>query len=306
MIKMELYEDKLLSLIQKNDRIMILTAENRVSLRNLPDKIPDNFVDVGISEQNLVGISAGLAKQGFLPIIHGMAAFLTMRAFEFIRTDLGYPNLPSVLVGSFTGLSPIANGTANGPTHQAIEDIGLMKLIPNMTIFSPSDMVEKCECLDSLDQLQGPMYLRDSNFENLDYERKKFEWGKNDCIKKGNKTAILTYGFLVGICLKVSNELVQANVEHSVYNMRFIQPMDLEILNEIFTNHETIIVIEDHIESGSLYESLLFYKEKNNLTSSIFAINLKKDFFHPGNFSDALNASGFTTKQLSDKILSMI
>ena len=101
---MEPYEEKLYSLIEKNNKIVILTAENRVSLRNLPEKIPNNFIDVGISEQSLVGISAGFAKQGYLPIIHGMAAFLTMRSFEFIRTDLGYPKLPSVLVASFTGL----------------------------------------------------------------------------------------------------------------------------------------------------------------------------------------------------------
>ena len=89
MIKMEPYESKLLSMIEKNEKIVLLTAENRVSLRNIPEKLNQNFIDVGISEHNLIGIGAGLAKLGFLPIMHGMSAFLTMRAFEFIRTDLG-------------------------------------------------------------------------------------------------------------------------------------------------------------------------------------------------------------------------
>lgn len=302
---MELYEEKLYSKIQENSKIVILTAENRVSLRNIPEKIKNNFFDVGISEQNLIGISAGFAKRGYLPIIHGMAAFLTMRSFEFIRTDLGYPKLPSVLVASFTGLSPIANGTANGPTHQAIEDIGLMKLIPNMTIFAPADSIEKCEALDYLDQLNGPMYIRDSNFEKLDYERKKFQWGKNECIINGKKVAILTYGFLLGICLEVSKNLSKSNVEHSLYNMRFIQPMDEEIVNEIFEKHDTVIVIEDHLESGSLYESLIFYKHKTNLNVKISGINLKNDFFHPGNFNEVLTHSGFSDKQLFEKISSM-
>ena len=299
---MEPYEQKLYSLIQKNNKIIILTAENRVSLRNLPEKIPSNFVDVGISEQNLIGISAGFAKRGYLPIIHGMAAFLTMRSFEFIRTDLGYPNLPSILVASFTGLSPIANGTANGPTHQAVEDIALMRLVPNMTIFAPADIVEKCACFDLIENLNGPMYIRDSNFESLDYDRKKFEWGKNECIKNGKNVAILTYGFLVGICLEISKKLSSLNKEHSLYNMRFIQPMDIEIINEIFENHDIIIIVEDHLESGSLYESLIHHKDKNNNKIKIIGINLRNSFFHPGNFNDVLDKSGFSVEHLFKKI----
>jgi len=300
---MEPYEEKLLSLINKNHKIVILTAENRVSLRSLPEKIGRNFIDVGISEQNLIGISAGFAKQGYLPIIHGMAAFLTMRAFEFIRTDLGYPNLPSILMGTFTGLSPIANGTANGPTHQAIEDIGLMKLIPNMTIFAPADIVEKCACLDFLSNLKGPMYVRDSNFERLEYNRKKFEWGKNECVKKGEKLAILTYGFLLGICLEVSDKLSSKMINHSLYNMRFLKPLDKAIIDEIFEQHETILVIEDHLEKGGLYESLLNYKAKFNKDGKILGINLKENFFHPGNYEDVLEKSGFSANQIYEKII---
>jgi len=300
---MEAYEEKLYSLIRKNNKIIILTAENRVSLRNLPEKINNNFIDVGISEQNLIGISAGFAKRGYLPIIHGMAAFLTMRSFEFIRTDLGYPKLPSILVASFTGLSPIANGTANGPTHQAIEDIALMRLIPNMTIFAPADITEKCACFDFIENLNGPMYIRDSNSESLDYDRKKFEWGKNECIKKGKNVAILSYGFLVGICLEISKKLSNLNKEHSLYNMRFIQPMDIEILDDIFNNHDTIIVIEDHLESGSLFQSLIHYKDKNNNKEELIGINLKNDFFHPGNFNDVLNNSEFSVDKLYEKII---
>ena len=252
MIKMEPYESKLLSMIEKNEKIVLLTAENRVSLRNIPEKLNQNFIDVGISEQNLIGIGAGLAKLGFLPIMHGMSAFLTMRAFEFIRTDLGYPSLPSVLVGTFNGLSATANGTANGPTHQAIEDIALMRLVPNMTVIAPSDLTETLEVLDNISKLDGPLYIRDSNSESMSINRDPFVWGKNECIVKGDNVAILSYGTMLDICLNVSAKLSEKSFSHAVYNMRFLKPIDKDVLSQIFKNFEKIFVVEDHISIGAL------------------------------------------------------
>jgi transketolase len=237
---MEPYESKILAMIEKNKKIVVLTAENRVSLRNIPEKLNQNFIDVGISEQNLIGIGAGLAKLGFLPIMHGMSAFLTMRAFEFIRTDLGYPSLPSILVGTFNGLSATGNGTANGPTHQAIEDIALMRLVPHMTVVAPSDVSETLQILDNISKLDGPLYIRDSNFGSINMEREPFVWGKNECIIKGDNVAILSYGTILDICLKVSKKLSEKSFSHAVYNMRFLKPIDQEILYEIIDKFKNI------------------------------------------------------------------
>ena len=128
------YEMKLQRIINKHEEILILTAETRFNMRNIPSMIENRFIDFGISEQTMVGSGAGLSKMGKLPIMHALAAFLTMRPFEFIRTDFGIPNLRGVFMGSFNGFL----STANGPTHQAIEDIALMSLVPNMNIFSSS------------------------------------------------------------------------------------------------------------------------------------------------------------------------
>ena len=299
---MQPYEKKLFSLMEKNKKIVILTAENRVSLRNIPSKLDSNFIDVGISEQNLVGISAGLAKSGFLPIIHGMSAFLTMRAFEFIRTDLGYPSLPSVLVGTFNGLSATANGTANGPTHQAIEDIALMRLVPNMTVVVPSDLQETLSILENIEKLDGPLYIRDSNFETINFERKPFEWLKNECVIKGEKIAILSYGTILVVCINVSKKLSSENILHSIYNMRFIKPIDKVILNEIFENHEIIFVIEDHINIGALSSIVKEYGFDNKKSKKIISINLKHNFFKPGNFNEALDTAGFSVNKIYEKI----
>ena len=113
------YEQLLNSLATSDERIVVMTAENRAAIRTLPTHIGSRFIDVGICEQTLLGVAAGLAARGRRPIVHALAAFLTMRGFEFIRTDIGIGNLPVILVGGVPGL--LSDG--NGPTHQAIEDI---------------------------------------------------------------------------------------------------------------------------------------------------------------------------------------
>src|SRR6476620_6530455 len=122
---------------------MVLTAENRAAIRNLPAKIGDRFIDVGIAEQTMIGMAAGLALRGRIPVCHALATFLTLRAFEFIRTDVGIAKLPVKLVGSVPGF--LSEG--NGPTHQAIEDIALMRGIPNMQVFCPADERELVQML---------------------------------------------------------------------------------------------------------------------------------------------------------------
>jgi len=300
---MELYESKILSLVEENKKIVILTAENRVSLRNVPEKLNQNFIDVGISEQNLIGIGAGLAKLGFLPIMHGMSTFLTMRAFEFIRTDLGYPRLPSVLVGTFNGLSAPANGTANGPTHQAIEDIALMRLVPNMTVVTPSDRLETLKILDSISKLEGPLYIRDSNFESMEIEREPFVWGKNDCIVSGEKIAILSYGTMLDICLKASKKLSEKSVSHAIYNMRFLKPIDKKGLEEIFSKCGKIIVVEDHIEIGGLSSIVKEFALESGKKNKMEFMNLRQSFFRPGNFPDAIQNTELTVGKIIAKVM---
>src|SRR5258707_8179238 len=124
------YEELLLQTAQDDERIIVMTAENRALVRNMPKNLGNRFIDTGITEQTMIGMAAGLALRGRIPVTHALAAFLVMRAFEFIRTDVGIAGLPVKLVGAVPGLL----SEANGPTHQAIEDIALMRTIPGMQI----------------------------------------------------------------------------------------------------------------------------------------------------------------------------
>ena len=132
---MKNYEQTLLELMAADERIVVMTAENRAAIRNLPNLAPERFIDTGITEMTMVGAAAGLALRGRVPVLHALATFLTLRAFEFVRTDVGIGNLPVKLVGGVPGF--LSDG--NGPTHQAIEDVALMRGIPHMHVFCPAD-----------------------------------------------------------------------------------------------------------------------------------------------------------------------
>ena len=140
------YEDALLRLARADDSVVVMTAENRAAIRGLPAKLGPRFIDVGIAEQTLVGAAAGLALRGRVPVCHSLAAFLTMRAFEFIRTDVGIAGLPVKLLGGVPGFL----SEANGPTHQAVEDVALLRGIPGMRIFCPADEEELVEALPAV------------------------------------------------------------------------------------------------------------------------------------------------------------
>src|SRR5262249_27685305 len=153
----------------------------------------ERFVDVGICEQTLVGAAAGLALRGRRPVVHALAAFLTMRAFEFIRTDVGAARLPVKLIGYVPGL--LSEG--NGPTHQALEDVALMRGVPGMQVFCPSDEEELVQALPAILASEAPAYVRYTAQPAALRERAPFAIGCAETFGYGRDVALLTYGLLL-------------------------------------------------------------------------------------------------------------
>src|ERR1035437_1688131 len=179
------YEELLSNLMQKDDRYTILTAENRSAMRNISKTIPDRFIDTGIAEMTMIGMAAGLALRGRIPIVHALATFLTLRAFEFIRTDIGIANLPVKLVGAVSGF--LSEG--NGPTHQAIEDISLMRGIPTMNVFCPADEEDMLLGLEKIFPYDSPFYIRYNNLKPI-IKHSPFEIGKAEILSNGEITIL--------------------------------------------------------------------------------------------------------------------
>src|SRR5581483_7787888 len=153
---MPTYEEFLKERALRDEALVVMTAENRAVIRNLPPVLGPRFIDVGICEQTMIGAAAGLALRGRTPVAHALATFLTMRAFEFIRTDVGIPGLPVTLVGGVPGFL----SEANGPTHQALEDVAIMRGIPGMQVFCPADREELISGMQAVLDSKKPTYVR--------------------------------------------------------------------------------------------------------------------------------------------------
>ena len=295
------YEETLIQLALNNKDIIILTAENRASIRNLPNIINDQFIDSGISEQSLIGISAGLSLRGRIPIVHGIAAFITMRAFEFIRTDIGYPNLNVKIVGNFPGFL----STANGPTHQAVEDVCLMRSIPNMNIFCPSDLNDLVIGLPKIISYNQPFYIRYNDLPAI-VEHDQLALGKAEIFGNGKDIAILTYGTLFNEAFNAKILLEEKGFSTRLINLRTLKPIDeFEIIKTIKLC-KTIVVIEDHYKIGGLYSILSEIIVREKLRADVITLSLQNKFFKPALFDSVLEYEGFTAKQIVDRIINIL
>ncbi len=292
------YEEKLLELIQKDDRIIVMTAENRAVIRNLPSKVKDRFIDVGIAEQTMIGMAAGLALRGRIPIVHALSTFLTMRAFEFIRTDVGIGKLPVKLVGAVPGFL----SEANGPTHQAIEDISIMRGIPGMNIFCPSDEIELLNGLKKVIESPNPFYIRYNNMQPSVEHEPEFEIGKAEVVFEGRDVVILTYGILLKQAIEAAEILKLEGKSVGVINLRTLKPIDKELLKKICKDSFLVVTLEDHFITGGLYSILSEILVEEQIICKVLPISLNNKWFKPVLLPDVLEYEGFTGEAISEKI----
>lgn len=295
------YEQFLLDYIPKNPEFIVLTAENRAAIRNLPNILKDNFIDTGITEQALVGVSAGLALRGRKPIAHALAAFLTMRAFEFIRTDLGYGNLPVKVIGSFAGFL----SEANGPTHQAIEDIGLMRMIPNMKVFAPADEDDMITMLPKVLATQSPAYIRYNNLPNT-ITHPEFDIGVAELIGNGNNVALLTYGTMFNETMKVKDYLESKGINATIANFRTLKPIDENSIKELAIKSQLLVSIEDHFIDSGLYSIISKILYENKIIKDILPIGLNARWFKPLMLQDIIKYEKFDYLSISNQILNKL
>ncbi len=292
------YEELLLQLVNEDERIIVMTAENRAAIRNLPNIIKDRFIDVGIAEQTMIGMAAGLALRGNIPIVHALATFLTMRAFEFIRTDIGIGNLPVKLVGAVAGF--LSDG--NGPTHQAIEDISLMRGIPPVNIFCPSDEEDMLIGLREIILHPSPFYIRYNNLQPAVEHQKDFSIGKAEMITEGRDIAILTYGTLLKQAVEAADILRSEGKSVGVVNMRTLKPIDEELLKNIGLSDVLIVTLEDHFITGGLYSILSEFLVKERIRCNVLPIALENKWFKPALLPDVLEHEGFTPEKIAGRI----
>ena len=291
------YEELLTRIALADERFVVMTAENRALVRNIHAHLGSRFIDTGITEQTMIGAAAGLALRGRIPVVHALASFLSMRAFEFVRTDAGIPNLPLKLSSFIPGF--LSDG--NGPTHQAIEDISLMRGIPNMTVFAPADEDDLIKMLPEIWNYPTPSYVR-INTRKTEYVHAPFEWGKAEVISEGADVTILTYGLLFEQTLEAVNILKEEGLSVGLVNMRSLKPVDEQaILNAAKSN--LLVTVEDHFLTGGLYSIVAEVLLKHQTTARVLPFALNEKWFRPSLLPNVLQNEGFTGKQIAEKIL---
>jgi len=291
------YEAKLAELAGSDERLVVMTAENRAPIRGLPAVLGERFVDTGITEQTLIGMAAGLALRGRIPVVHALASFLTMRPFEFIRTDVGIAGLPVKLVGYVPGFL----SEANGPTHQALEDVALMRGIPGMKVVCPSDEEELVSALPLLLGDPGPVYIR-FNARPASVAHSDFALGRAEVLREGTDVALLVYGTLVAEAVETARLLSETGLSVRLVNMRTLAPADGEVLLESVFRARLVVTLEDHFATGGLASILAETLLAHGVTVRHLPFSLGRRWFRPALFRDVLSVEGFRPEQLAERI----
>ena len=246
------YGDALPALGDKFPKIVALDADLAGSTQSAKfgKKFPTRFFNMGIAESNMAGVSAGLAAAGYIPFFSTFAVFAVERAFEAIRQSIAYPCQNVKICASHGGVTV----GEDGGSHQSIEDISLMRSLPNMSVFVPADYTEVCMGLNTFAERKGPMYMRmgRAKFPVLFGEDYPFEYGKWTELTEGRDIAIIACGVETYQTLKAAEELKSQGVSARVINASWVKPIDAKMLEDCSLNCKAILTCEEHSIIGGL------------------------------------------------------
>lgn len=272
----------LLELAEINFQVVGLCADLTESTRmqDFSRKFPERFIQVGVAEQNLVGVAAGLALAGKIPFAASYAAFQPANSWGVIRTSVAYSNLNVKLVSSHAGL---ATGP-DGATHQSLEDIALMRVLPNMTVLVPADYEEARKAVHKAGEIQGPVYIQLSRavtepITNID---SPFEIGKSTTLSHGNDLTFISSGPILTNVLEATKQLAEIGIKARVINMATIKPLDEFVIEESLETTKVIITVEDQQIIGGLGSAVCEIAAGMATDKRVFRIGVNDSFGESG------------------------
>jgi transketolase len=293
----EAYGEALKKLAAENPNVVVLDADLSGSTKTSEFKkvAPERFFNVGIAEQDLIGTAAGMAIAGKIPFASSFAMFAAGRAYEIIRNTVAYPKLNVKIAATHAGLTV----GEDGASHQAIEDISLMRGIPNMTVINPADSIEAEQAVIKAAEMQGPVYIRlgRMNVEDVYDKNYKFEIGKGVELKNGNDATIIATGLMVQEALKAAKILSEEGIEARVINIHTIKPIDKDIIIKAAKETNTIVTAEEHSIIGGLGSAVL------ETLSDVYPVPVKRvgvldTFGESGKPADLLEKYHLTAKDI--------
>ncbi|AYE34147.1 transketolase family protein [Clostridium septicum] len=298
----EAYGKALAKLANTNKNVVVLDADLSKSTKTADFKAtcPERFFNMGIAEANMMGVAAGLSTCGKIPFVSTFAMFASGRAFEQIRNSICYPKLNVKICATHAGLTV----GEDGASHQAIEDLAIMRSIPNMTVICPADAVETEAAIKAIAEYNGPCYVRlgraPVNVIN-NPETYEFKIGKGVRLSDGNDVTIVATGIMVDLALEAKEELLKENINARVINIHTLKPIDKEILINAAKETGAIVTVEEHNIVAGLGSAVL-EAISEECPVSVFRIGVKDVFGESGKPDELLKAYGLTTTNIVDKV----
>lgn len=245
------FGEALVELGKSNQNIVVLDADLSAATKTsiFAKEFPNRFFDIGIAEQDMIATAAGLATCGKIPFAATFAAFATGRAYDQIRNSVCYPNLNVKIAGTHSGITV----GEDGATHQMLEDIGLMRGLPNMKVICPSDDIQTKWAIEEATKIDGPVYIRLCRLATpVVYEEKSFTFGKAIMHGNGTEATVFATGDMVSAALQAQEELKKQTIDIRVVDIHTIKPIDKEMIVKCAQETKTLISIEDHSIIGGL------------------------------------------------------
>jgi len=290
---------------EKDQRIMVLCADLTESTRSewFAKRFPDRFLELGVAEQNMATVAAGLANYGKIPFIASYAAFSPGRNYEQIRTTIALNNVPVIIVGAHAGVSV----GPDGATHQMLEDIALMRALPNMTVIVPCDAIEARKATIALAKTGKPGYLRVGREKSpvVTMFETPFEIGKAQIMRPGKDVAIISCGILLHNALMAAEELAEEGIEATVINSPSVKPLDTHAILESAVTTGAIVTVEEHQIAGGFGSAVAELLAQHHPVPMEF-IGMRNRFGESGNAGELIEHFGLgiiAIKEATKKLL---
>lgn len=295
------YGKALAQIIQERDDVLVLDADLTKSTKTIDAKKarPEHHFNMGIAEGNMMAVAAGMAASHKVVYASSFAMFAAGRAFEQIRNSICYPNLNVKVCATHAGITV----GEDGASHQCVEDISLMRTIPNMKVFVPSDQYQAQAIVKAVADIEGPCYVRLGRgaVEDIYDENYVFELGKGNVLKEGKKIALIATGMMVQEALKASKILSEQGIEVTVVDMPCIKPIDEELIEKVAKSHELIITCEEHNVYGGLGSAVSEVTSKKSPVR-IEMIGMQDTFGESGTPSELLDKYGLDADHIVKKV----
>ena len=302
----EAYGKALAALANTNENVVVLDADLSKSTKTADFKAvaPERFFNMGIAEGNMMGVAAGLSTCGKVPFVSTFAMFAAGRAFEQIRNSICYPKLNVKVCATHAGLTV----GEDGASHQAIEDISLMRSVPNMVVINPADDIETEAAIKAVAQMEGPCYVRLGRMAVSrvnDEANYNFVIGKGITLAEGNDVAIIATGIMVEAALEAKEELAKEGINARVINIHTIKPIDEELIIKAAKETGVIVTAEEHSVIGGL-GSAVAEVVSENCPVPVLRVGVKDTFGESGKPNELLEKYGLTSNDIVNKVKEVI